>query len=124
MVAQAALETGWLEHPTKDKKTGRDSYNLFNIKARGEQDHVIINTHEYVNGKRVDVEAKFRAYKSYAEAFGDYALLLCRNTRYAKAMKCVSDPYKFAETLQSCGYATDPEYATKIKSIIKKHMEG
>jgi flagellum-specific peptidoglycan hydrolase FlgJ len=31
------------------------------------------------------------------------------------------DPAKFVDTLAAAGYATDPNYATKIKNIIRRY---
>lgn len=124
MMAQAALETGWLKFPTKDCHTGKDSFNLFNIKWRTPADgeSVEVLTSEYHNGKRVNEYAKFRAYKSYKESFADYAQFLMRNPRYHKALLAVKDPCQFAIEIGSAGYATDPKYAEKIISIMKQHF--
>lgn len=122
MIAQAALETGWLKYPTKDRHTGRDSKNLFNIKGQGPAGSVTILTTEYLRGERQKVEAKFRAYNSYEESFEDYAKLLSQNTRYAPAMAVRDNPIEFARQLQRCGYATDPQYADKLISIMRQHL--
>lgn len=122
MIAQAALETGWLKYPTRDKLSGRDSRNLFNIKGKGPAGSVTILTTEYVRGERQKVEAAFRAYNSYEESFDDYARLLTSNPRYAPAMAVRSDPAAFAQALQRCGYATDPQYAAKLVSIMRRYL--
>jgi flagellar protein FlgJ len=118
IVAQAALESGWgrgeIRHPD-----GRGSHNLFNIKAgRGwAGDTVEVLTTEYVNGapqKQVD---RFRAYRSYAEAFADYASLLKSNPRYSNVIG-QQDGAGFARALQQAGYATDPMYADKLARVI------
>lgn len=123
-LAQAALETGWLKHPMRDKKTGKDSFNLFGIKADRSWSGptVTVDTHEFVNGKRVAVEAKFRAYKDYTGSMADRATFLMRNQRYSRAMAQCKDPVAFAIELERAGYATDPEYAEKLISIMKRHM--
>jgi len=33
-----------------------------------------------------------------------------------------NDPAKFAEAVARQGYATDPHYAAKLKSIIRSHV--
>src|SRR5690606_13136897 len=94
IVAQAALETGWLKHPIVDADTGEPSYNLFGIKAHG-REYVNAWTHEYIRGERVRVKDKFRKYASYEESLADYANFLLSNPRYRIALQH-SDPVKFA----------------------------
>ncbi|MCD5361187.1 flagellar assembly peptidoglycan hydrolase FlgJ [Chromobacterium aquaticum] len=118
VVAHAALESGWgkraIRHPD-----GSDSHNLFGIKASGDWQGrtVSVMTTEYEGGvaqKRVE---KFRAYGSYAEAFGDYARLLKDSPRYKGALNQGQNMYGFAHALQSGGYATDPRYARKLVDV-------
>jgi flagellum-specific peptidoglycan hydrolase FlgJ len=61
----------------------------------------------------------FRAYASYAEAAEDYASLIKRKYPAAFAYR---DPERFAESVARQGYATDPDYARKLKSIIHSHI--
>lgn len=125
MLGQAALESGWGRREIKGRD-GSNSHNLFGIKAGpGWKGRVVETaTTEYVNGKpQVRVE-KFRAYDSYADSFKDYARLLSNNPRYEKALAAASgtDAAGFARNLQRAGYATDPHYATKLASIIKRTL--
>lgn len=34
-------------------------------------------------------------------------------------MKVKEDPYRFAEEVAKAGYATDPNYASSLKAVIK-----
>jgi peptidoglycan hydrolase FlgJ len=125
MLGQAALESGWGRREIKGRD-GSNSHNLFGIKAGpGWKGRVVETaTTEYVNGKpQVRVE-KFRAYDSYADSFKDYARLLSNNPRYEKALAAANgtDAAGFARNLQRAGYATDPNYATKLASIIKRTL--
>ena len=61
----------------------------------------------------------FRKYDSPEESFTDHAKLFLENKRYAKALEYRSDPYKFAEEIAKAGYATAPNYADSLKSVIK-----
>ncbi|MFK7886249.1 MAG: flagellar assembly peptidoglycan hydrolase FlgJ [Gammaproteobacteria bacterium] len=130
LIAQAALETGWGQHPIRTAG-GEDSHNLFGIKAgrswSGERAQ--IRTQEYVEGKAHDVRADFRAYESVKESFEDYAKLLLNAPRYQEALGKGADGAGFAEALQRGGYATDPKYADKILriangSILKKALNA
>lgn len=122
IIAQAALETGWLRHEIRDKHTGEKSYNLFGIKAHGgwEGDTVTIDTHEYKDGRRLKKEDEFRAYNSFQESILDHMQFLFDNPRYEKTLEA-SNPIEFARRLQAAGYATDPKYAEKLISIMRKY---
>ncbi len=120
ILAQAALESGWgqREIPTTN---GKQSYNLFGIKAGSSWDGPTTNitTTEYTNGVAKKVQASFRVYGSYVEAIGDYVKLLTNNPRYAQVMAAAT-PEQAAHALQAAGYATDPNYADKLVSVIQK----
>jgi len=121
MLGQAALETGWGKAEIRGAD-GQNSHNLFGIKAGGgwRGRTVDIVTIEYVNGKpqkQVDI---FRAYDSYADAFRDYANLLRTQPRYQNVIAQGQDAAGFARGLQQAGYATDPNYAQKLISVIRQ----
>jgi len=120
IVAQAALESGWgqREIPAAD---GSPSYNLFGIKAGGSWDGPVteITTTEFEQGTAKKIKAKFRVYGSYVEAMADYVKLLTNNPRYAGVANAPS-PEQAAQALQQAGYATDPQYASKLVSVIQQ----
>lgn len=120
IIAQAALETGWGQRriPAAD---GRDSHNLFGIKAGAEWKGAVteVRTHEYIDGKRQAQTARFRVYPSYEQAFTDYARLIARSPRYA-AVRSAPDAHAAARALQQGGYATDPAYADKLGAILDR----
>jgi flagellar protein FlgJ len=119
LIAQAALETGWgratIRHPD-----GRNSFNVFNIKATPDWagERVGVATLEYEGGVAVRRQAEFRSYHSYEEAFADYTKLIGQQPRYAAARAAGHDAQAFAAALQQAGYATDPGYARKIDGIL------
>lgn len=117
ILAHAALETGWGRHEIR-KADGSSSHNLFGIKAgRGWSGEVAVQeTTEYQYGVPVRRQEPFRAYGSYTEAFRDYASLLAR--RYQNAVQAGEDAAAFAHGLANGGYATDPNYAGKLKGVI------
>ncbi|MFM7785072.1 MAG: flagellar assembly peptidoglycan hydrolase FlgJ, partial [Gammaproteobacteria bacterium] len=87
LIAQAALETGWGQSILGDS-AGRSSMNLFNIKAGSywQGPSVGVTTLEFRDGVPRPERARFRAYGSFAESFGDYANLLLGNGRYRDAV--------------------------------------
>jgi len=121
MLGQAALETGWGKAEIRGAD-GQNSHNLFGIKAGGgwRGRTVDIVTTEYVNGKPQKQVDTFRAYDSYADAFRDYANLLRTQPRYQNVIAQGQDAAGFARGLQQAGYATDPNYAQKLISVIRQ----
>jgi flagellar protein FlgJ len=119
LIAQVALETGWGKHVIHDKQ-GENSFNLFNIKAgsQWQGDKVNVSTLEYRDGIAANEKADFRKYTNYADSFSDYVQLMKNSSRYEQVLQKGSDSAAYAEALQSAGYATDPEYAQKIKRLL------
>lgn len=118
LVAHAALESNWGRNEPR-RTDGSPSHNLFGIKAgkswQGEA--VTASTTEFSAGQAQRVREPFRAYASYADSFRDYASLLRNNPRYSTVIGS-QDGTEFAKRLQQAGYATDPQYASKLASII------
>lgn len=116
-VAQFLLESNW-------GASGMGAaHNYFGIKAREGEPFTEKTTWEHVNGKDVQVVAKFRAYNSMAECFEDHARLICNRTIngqkiYRNALAHADDPIAFANALTGV-YATDPNYGAKLKSIME-----
>ncbi len=125
MLGQAALESGWGKREIKGRD-GSNSHNLFGIKAGPEWKGKVAEavTTEFVNGKAQTRVEKFRAYDSYADSFKDYAKLITTNPRYEKVLASAGDASSFAQGLQRAGYATDPQYASKLTRIIKHSLVG
>ncbi|MDP3886666.1 flagellar assembly peptidoglycan hydrolase FlgJ [Hydrogenophaga sp.] len=121
MLGQAALESGWGKRELKGTD-GSPSNNLFGIKATGNWDGKIVEatTTEYINGVKQKRIEKFRAYDSYADSFKDFANMMSKNPRYEKVMANLDDVNGYAQAMQKAGYATDPNYATKLASVIQK----
>ncbi len=123
MVAQAAHESGWGKHEIRNAD-GTPSFNLFGIKAGANWKGPVaeVTTTEVIGGVARKVVAKFRAYSSYAESFGDYALLMKSSPRYsgviAQAQANPGSAQGFAQGLQRAGYASDPAYADKLTRVI------
>lgn len=111
-LAQAALESGY-------GKRGICN-NMFGIKANKGYSGPFCEalTHEEYDGIRVPIVAKFRSYSDAAGSFADHSDFLLNNKRYRVALS-KKNPYEFANELQRAGYATDSQYANKLKSIIR-----
>jgi hypothetical protein len=109
-LAQAALESAW--------GTAAPGNNLFGIKGSGTAQ----DTQEYINGEWVAIKAGFRAYPDWLGSIADHSAFLIQNGRYARAgffERCASLDFQgAAKALQAAGYATDPDYAAKLITII------
>ena len=109
-IAQGALESGW----------NLNAKTLFGIKGKG----FTATTSEYYNGNKVTIEASFRAYPNVASSVVGYYDFLANTPRYAKALN--NSDYrdavdKLIHTLDGAPYATDPDYISKVISIIEQY---
>lgn len=103
ILAQAAHETAWGR-----KAPGN---NFFGIKGGGQT----FATHEYVGGQKVSMKAGFRRYDSPADSFADWARLM-QTPRYAGVLAATT-PEDQARALKAAGYATDPNYVSKLVNV-------
>ena len=106
VLAMAALESGY----------SLNADTLFGIKGDGK----ILDTTEFINGVYVNVKDSFKAYPSIsASVQGLYELMQWEH--YDKATSC-TDYEEECRMVQACGYATDPEYANKLISIVNSYQ--
>jgi len=120
-IAQAILESGWgksaLAHFDK---------NYFGMKcftqgvyANGCKTH---STAECTPaGACFTTNASFRTYASVVNSFRDHGALLATNSRYARAFNYTTNANQFAAEIHAAGYATDPQYTTKLVNIMAKY---
>lgn len=96
--------------------------NLFGIKAnkawKGE--YVTMKTKEYVNGKYITVDAKFRKYASWKDSINDHSKFLRDNKRYANLIG-VTDYKTACKLIKDDGYATSPTYTKTLTDTIEKY---
>lgn len=118
VIAHAALETGWGRSVPTDA-TGQPSFNLFGIKAGSRWSGAVheSGTREFIDGRMQQVRDGFRAYSSPEHSIQDYVGLLKSSPRYAGALNTGSDVGAFARGLARGGYATDPDYVTKLTAV-------
>jgi flagellar protein FlgJ len=118
LIAQIALETGWGKFITRDPD-GSTSNNLFNIKSGTdkESNSITVKTSEYDNNEKILVSGSFRTYPSVEHSFNDYVSLITKSDRYQSALSQAQSPENFVRELQKAGYATDPNYGSKILAI-------
>ncbi len=121
MLAQSILESGW-----GTSQLATNAYNIFGIKADSswKGNTYTVQTKEVVNGKTITVEKQFRAYKSLLESISDYGSFFTstawRIKNYASFLQATNHETALTSLLAS-GYATDPAYAEKLKSLIQRY---
>lgn len=118
VVAQAALESAW-----GISQLSQQALNLFGVKAdaswKGET--ITMNTREVINGKSVVVSAIWRKYSSWLDCINDHAAFLRNNRRYQSAFSGAPSGESFARAIAAAGYATDPNYGSKLVGVIRGH---
>lgn len=142
--AQMALETGWLRHAP-----GNNAFGIkWNPERHGEK-RQLLRTREYITagqakqwerrvpGRRIIselsqpdgsgkqwflVEDWFAKYDSIEDCAMDYASLLTRRPRYMNAVMSSKDWREAAFAVAQSGYATDPDYASKLIRMIDKDV--
>lgn len=138
-LAQAALESGWGKSAVGNmffgvkagKNTPIEKQQLLTTREVLSNPNasfpVVVSKAKRSDGKwEYRVKDWFRKYDSPEESFTDHANFFFDNKRYHKALQVKDDPYKFAEEVAKAGYATDPNYATILKSVIRtieKYLE-
>ena len=140
MLAQYFLESGAQVQGDSITISGLGNepyYNLFGIKCGGyETCTPPLPTKEVYNGVTVNISASFRKYPSHKESFYDNAKLLRnqsadnpyvnsgklkgeKNKYYSCTWREYAKTYQDATLCLTGTYATDPDYASKLNSIIK-----
>lgn len=124
-IAQAIHESGW---GTSQKMVAANA--LFGVKVGksaykfGKAWHGAAyktGTTEYYDGKTATkIVDYFRQYDSVEDSICDYMDMLCHCRRYARAVNARS-PEESIRAIVAGGYATGPEYASRIIEIINQN---
>lgn len=121
MMAQAIVESSDRYGNPGESTLARKYNNFFGIKAdaswKGKK--VNMQTGEVFNGQRVSIESAFRVYDRPEDSFRDRVRFLVDNPRYRKAgVFDAAGADDQARALQRAGYATAPNYAQTLISIM------
>lgn len=114
MFGQICTESAYGSNTLVDYKTGVNGNNYFGYKGEGPAGSVECYTYEYINGQRVKIVDKFKAYHSREESIEDYTNLLLKNYKQYAAD---DSPEAWAKALVDGGYATAPNYGENILDI-------
>lgn len=119
-IAQAILESDWGR-----SQLAREARNFFGIKnVPWDEGYMEFPTVEYVAGRRTLVRAEFEDFTSVEACFAAHARLLSQAARYRQAMEKTGDPFVFTSELARAGYSTDPFYAGKLWSLVRRYDLG
>lgn len=139
ILAQAALESGWGKSIPGNMFFGEKDFDgqngneqlcptweisrKANLTAKQVGLHTITKiTPTIISGQKYfkySGYAWFRKFDSPADCFKDHYSFFEKNSRYAKALAVRQNAERFVEEIAKAGYASDPNYATVLKSIIK-----
>ena len=94
--------------------------NLFGIKGQGPAGTIQLQTHEFIGGVELTINAGFKKYQTYYQCMVDHANFL-QQSRYQYFLKNAHNLKDYAYGIQDGGYATDPNYAAKLLYIIQEY---
>jgi len=118
-IAQAILESG-----TGVSMLTRVDHSLFGMKCFGTPGPVAIGCRDYATHECdphgcYPTHASFRTYQTQAQSYTDHAQMLASLARYRPAFAYTYQPDKFAQALQTGGYATSKSYAKNLIALMK-----
>lgn len=108
LLGQAALETG-------RNLNNAQGYNFFGIKGSGDAGTQLQNTWEDYGNGPVGIQDNFARYNSPQAAVRAYIKLI--KDKYPHAMAYSNDPQRMIQAIKEGGYATDPDYVSKVTSM-------
>lgn len=111
--ASITLAQGLLESGAGTSSLTRKGNNHFGIKCHGWSGGTIYADDDYRN-------ECFRAYNNAYESYEDHSKFLVNGSRYRSLFKLSTKDYKgWAKGLKAAGYATNPQYASRLIDIIQ-----
>ena len=123
MIAQAILESS----SGNSALAQAPNYNLFGMKGSYKGASVNFNTLEASSNNNIfSINASFRKYPNLKASLKDYADLIKHGidgnpTIYKSSWKNIAPSYRSATRHLSQTYAIDPNYATKLNSLIEHY---
>lgn len=121
-LAQAALESNWGQSQLSSKYN-----NYFGVKTSSTDasSSIVLPTKEYVDGKWITVNATFARYSDFKTSIDKHSELFTKGTDWNPNqyidVTTAKNYVDAANGLVKDGYATDPDYATKLIKLIEKY---
>jgi len=113
--ASITLAQGVFESACGTSRLAKEGNNHFGIKCHKEWvgDTIIVDDDE--------LGECFRKYENAEESFNDHSLFLTGRSRYNELFKLdIMDYQAWAKGLKAAGYATNPQYAERLISLINR----
>lgn len=121
--ASITLAQGLLESGCGNSRLSVEGNNHFGIKCKDYWmgDTLMVLDDDYNEANEL-IASCFRAYESAAVSYRDHSDFLVNNVRYASLFTLDPNDYTgWAKGLQTCGYATNPQYANLLSSLIDRY---
>ena len=117
-LAESAVESGW-----GDSYLTKEANNFFGTKSTPSWEDaggkfVLKPTREAVKGQNIIVQAKFRKYDSAQQCFENYVHFVTQPGYIAHGVDKATTPEDQIKCIAAAGYATDPNYADTIISVM------
>lgn len=119
-IAQAILESGWGR-----SSLNRYDHNFFGMKCFGSPGAIALGCRYYGTTECgpsgcYSTTDTFRAYRNDTDSYVDHGRALATLPRYRAAFAYTNNPDQFAREIHKAGYATDPNYANSLISLMKQ----
>ena len=111
--AQWALESGWGKHTS-----GKNNY--FGLKGSGST----VNTQEFINGQWITIKAGFIDFPDLATCVTYLVDRWYKDFGRFKGVNRAQSRNECCELLVKEGYATDPDYSTKLIQILDRQLQN
>ena len=113
--ASITLAQGIFESGSGTSRLAREANNHFGIKCHKEW------TGKTIKHDDDELQECFRKYEEAEHSYNDHSLFLTSRPRYAKLFTLNIMDYKaWAHELKAAGYATNPQYADRLISLIER----
>lgn len=113
--ASVTLAQGLLESSAGRSRLAKEGNNHFGIKCHNEwKGETMLRDDDAPN-------ECFRVYENPGESYRDHSLFLKRDRYKSLFELSITDYAGWARGLSRCGYATDPNYADRLISIIERY---
>lgn len=113
--ASITLAQGLLESAAGHSTLAREGHNHFGIKCHADWTGPTMLRNDDAP------DECFRVYEDASGSYADHSRFLCRRRYQPLFENEVTDYTAWARGLSACGYATDPNYADRLISIIERY---
>ncbi len=117
------LAQGILESSSGQSRLAREGANHFGIKCKSYWigDTLLVKDDDLDSGGQL-IESCFRRYPDAAQSYKDHTEFLMNTPRYSDLFQIDRTDYRsWANGLQRCGYATNPQYSNLLVGLVERY---